>query len=180
VGTLADSALLAACGLSLLAAVSDARSGTIPNVLTLPGLAAGVLLGALDGGVWGLAHALSGALLSFLVPYTLFRLSSGTAIGGGDVKLLAALGALLGPRRGLEVELGALALLLGFSLLWLTWRGQLSAALARAFWLSLGRALPRPWRRSVAPESLLGLRMGPFIGVATWSAAALSRAAPWS
>jgi prepilin peptidase CpaA len=174
VSTIADVAVLVACGASLAAAVTDARSATIPNRLTLPALGIGVALGALDAGVWGLGQALAGATLSFFVPYALFRGSRGTAIGGGDVKLLAALGALLGPRRGLEVELAALVLLLCFGLLWLTWRGQLCAALARAFWLSLGRLLPPRWRRDVAADSLIALRMGPAICVATWSAALIS------
>jgi prepilin peptidase CpaA len=178
---IADLALVAACGLSLAAAVSDARSGTIPNRLTLPGLALGLVLGALGDGGWGFGAALCGAALSFLAPYLVFRGSRGVAIGGGDVKLFAALGALLGPRRGLEVELAALGLLVGFSLLLLTWRGRLLSTFARAFWLSIGRALPRRWRREVPHDALLSLRMGPAICLATWGAAlagALSLAGP--
>lgn len=167
---IADLALWAACGLSLAAAFTDARSGTIPNRLTLPGLGLGLALGALGGGAWGLGSALLGAALCFLAPYVVFRGSRGVAIGGGDVKLLSALGALLGPRRGLEVELAALALLVGFSLLWLTWRGRLLATFARAFWLSVGRVLPRRWRREVPEDALLALRMGPAICLATWGA----------
>jgi prepilin peptidase CpaA len=180
VATFAGVSLLVACGLSLATAITDARSGTMPNVLTLPALGLGVVAGALDAGTWGLGQALLGAALSFLVPYVLFRMSAGLAIGGGDVKLFAALGALLGPRRGLEVELTALGLLLGFSLLLLTWRGQLAAAFGRAFWLSLGRLLPRRWRRDVAQDSLVALRMGPVICIATWGAVAASVAALWS
>lgn len=171
---IADLALVAACGLSLAAAFTDARSGRIPNTLTLPGLALGLGLGVLMDGGWGFGEALLGAALSFLAPYLVFRGSRGVAIGGGDVKLFAALGALLGPRRGLEVELAALGLLLGFSLLLLTWRGHLSSTLARAFWLSLGRALPQRWRREVPLDALHALRMGPAICVATWTAALAS------
>jgi prepilin peptidase CpaA len=178
VGTFTDPTCLAACGLSLLAAVTDARSGTIPNTLTLPALALGPILGALDAGLLGIGQALLGAVLSMLAPYVLFRTSRGTAIGGGDVKLLAALGALLGARRGLEVQLAALLLLLGYGLLVLTWRGQLCATFARAFWRSLGRALPARWRRDVAADSLLALRMGPAICAATWLALA-ARAGVW-
>ena len=43
-----------------------------------------------------------------------------------------------------------------------------------AFWLSLGRALPRRWRREVAHDSLMALRMGPAICLATWGAALAS------
>lgn len=176
--TASDLALGAACALSLAAAVTDARSGTIPNWITLPGCALGLLLGALDG-VWGLGAALLGAALSFFAPYVVFRGSRGVAIGGGDVKLFAALGALLGPRRGLEVELAALALLVGFSLLWLAWRGRLGATLLRAFWLSFGRLLPQRWQRAVPSDSLLALRMGPAICIATWGAAFTAMAPLW-
>jgi len=84
----------------LVAAWSDHRHGRIPNALTLPALAAGLVLGSP-----------AGALVSAGLPLLLFGRGK---VGGGDVKLFAALGALLGVRLGLTVEalalLGALAM----------------------------------------------------------------------
>ena len=76
------------------AAATDARSGLIPNWITLPPLLAALVLHFVTQGAGGLALSLAGALVCGLVPYLLFR--QGT-MGGGDVKLLAALGALGGP-----------------------------------------------------------------------------------
>src|SRR5512139_2838796 len=98
--------LALACAATLSAAWTDAKTGRIPNWLTLPLLPVGLAFGVLDGGLLGLGSAALGCMLCFAIPYGLLHFSRGTAIGGGDVKLFAALGALLGPRAGLEVELG--------------------------------------------------------------------------
>ena len=79
--------------LGLVASLEDLRRSTIPNWLTAAGTLAGIVCGVSMG--WrGLAVALGGALLGFalMLPLHLW----GT-LGGGDVKLMAAFGALLGP-----------------------------------------------------------------------------------
>src|SRR4051794_35153493 len=118
---LSELPLVLACAATLVAAWSDAKTGRIPNLLTLPLLPLGLGLGALEGGLVGFGSAVLGCLLCFAVPYGLLRCSRGKAIGGGDVKLFASLGALLGPNAGLEVELSSLMLLAAFALLALTW-----------------------------------------------------------
>lgn len=164
-----------ACAASLASAWTDAKTGRIPNLLTLPLLPAGLVLGLVQGGLLGLGTAALGCVVCFAVPYGLLHFSRGTAIGGGDVKLFAGLGALLGPRAGLEVELGSLVLLAVFALLALTWRGQLWALLVRTCWLAINWALPVARRRTVQPEMLMTMRMGPAICVATWCFATLER-----
>jgi prepilin peptidase CpaA len=165
--------LVLACAATLVAAATDAKTGRIPNLLTLPLLPVGLGLGALEGGFVGLGSAVLGCLLCFAVPYALLRFSRGTAIGGGDVKLFAALGALLGPHAGLQVELSSLILLAVFAVLALTWRGQLWALLKRTGWLVLNGVLPKARRRPLEPELLMTMRMGPAICVATWGFATL-------
>jgi len=170
---LSELPLVLACAATLFAAWTDTRTGRIPNLSTLPLLPVGLALGAVQGGFIGFGSAVLGCLLCFAVPYALLRFSRGTAIGGGDVKLFAALGALLGPHAGLEVELSSLILLAVFALLALSWRGQSWALLERTGWLLLNGLLPKARRRPVEREMLMTMRMGPAICVATWGLATL-------
>lgn len=87
-----------------LAAVADARSGRIPNALTLPlvGLAPLVQLSA--NGLGGLLSSVLGTVLCAVPPLFLFLRN---AMGGGDLKLFCGIGAALGPFRGLELQLTA-------------------------------------------------------------------------
>jgi prepilin peptidase CpaA len=82
---------------ALLAATAgwtDWRSRRIPNWLTLPGLLLGIGLNSLARGWPGTKDALLGAALglALLLPFALLR-----GIGMGDLKLVVALGAFLGP-----------------------------------------------------------------------------------
>jgi prepilin peptidase CpaA len=94
-----------------VAAVHDAKSGHIPNWLVGLGLALGaggsIAALALSDVFEALARTGSAAL-GFVacgaVPLLLFRLK---ALGGGDVKLLATVGAQLGPLLGLELSFAA-------------------------------------------------------------------------
>lgn len=80
-----------AMGLALVAALFDVRTARIPNVLTLGGAAAGLVWHmAADGRVGASASGWLVGLLIFLPIYLL------GAMGAGDVKLMAALGAWIG------------------------------------------------------------------------------------
>lgn len=98
--------------LATLAAWSDIRTRRIPNALTFTGFAVALALRAL-GGIDEVTAGLLGALLAFGLSLPLF-LARG--LGAGDVKLLTACGAFLGPRRLLSAVLitalagGAMAL----------------------------------------------------------------------
>ena len=76
------------------AAVIDLRTRRIPNILTATLAAIGIGLAAAGFGRVGLGASLLGCLLglAFMMPGHIFG-----ATGAGDVKLLAAAGALLGP-----------------------------------------------------------------------------------
>lgn len=84
-----------ATALSLAACVVDVRTRRIPNVLTLGAALAGLLVQIALHGSDGALAAASGWLVGALLFLPLFALGG---MGGGDVKLLAALGAWLGPR----------------------------------------------------------------------------------
>ena len=93
-------------GASLAAALFDIRSRRIPNLLTFPVLAAGLIYATVAGGWLGLADALSACILLAL-PYVYLFLYAGG--GAGDAKLMAALGAWLGVVNGL-IALASVAL----------------------------------------------------------------------
>lgn len=77
-----------------LAAAIDLRTRRVPNVVTMSLAAAGVLIAFAGLGRVGLVASLLGLVLGFalMLPGHLFG-----ATGLGDVKLFAAVGALLGP-----------------------------------------------------------------------------------
>jgi prepilin peptidase CpaA len=82
-------------GLFLVAAgASDIRSRRLPNWLMGLGALAGALACGLGAGWLGLLSAVLGALVGVLLLFAPFSLR---AVGGGDVKLLGAIGAFLGP-----------------------------------------------------------------------------------
>ncbi len=79
--------------LTLLAMYTDYRWHVIKNVITLPAIVLGLALNLAGGGWQGLLHACLGLLVGgglMMIPFAIGKM------GGGDVKLMAALGALLG------------------------------------------------------------------------------------
>ena len=93
-------------------AATDARTYIIPDEFTLGGLAIGLLLAALPGGIT-LVQALIGAAVGFGVLYATAMLGEWwlkkPAMGGGDIKMMAMVGAFLGPVGAvLTIFLGAL------------------------------------------------------------------------
>jgi prepilin peptidase CpaA len=80
-------------GALAVAAVIDARYRRIPNWLTFGLLIAGLVRAAMLGSqIFG--HAMLGMLVGAAIPLILYIIS---AVGGGDVKLFAAIGAWVGP-----------------------------------------------------------------------------------
>ncbi len=94
--------LLIAVVLAVVAAIMDLRQHRIPNWLTYPGIVLGFgCRGALLG--WkGLASALAGCLLAGGVMFLFFMVR---AMGAGDVKIMAAIGAFVGPENAVAVLL---------------------------------------------------------------------------
>lgn len=102
--TLIQTAVLVFAG---AACVTDLKDGRIPNALTFGAIAlAFVVHVALPQG-GGFAHVMGGMLVGLAVFFPFFALGG---MGAGDVKLMAAIGAWLGPMLALLTALyGAIA-----------------------------------------------------------------------
>lgn len=77
-----------------VAVITDLLWRRIPNLLTLPALGFAIILRIAFQGWVGLGLALAGA---FLAPTLLLIMHGGKGLGMGDLKLAAAVGAILGP-----------------------------------------------------------------------------------
>lgn len=79
--------------LLVLCSYEDIKNKIIPNKYTIPALIAGLVLMTISGGFVGLKESFFGFLLGFVVFLIPFLFGS---MGAGDVKLMAAIGALKG------------------------------------------------------------------------------------
>ncbi|UJR83801.1 A24 family peptidase [Sandaracinus amylolyticus] len=151
-------AAIAATLVAALGAWTDARTGRIPNAITLPALGLALIAHGIAGGADALLTAALGTVAAGLVPYLLFRKG---AMGGGDVKLFAALGAMLGPSAGVEAQWWAFVV------------GMLYVLGRQAYEGTLGRMLMRTARVAVRAvvrsdeeredETRTSVRLGPAI-----------------
>lgn len=91
--------------LAVLAGWNDWRSRKIPNWLTVPAAALGILANTLAMGWAGTKTSLLGLGLglALLLPFVLVR-----SLGAGDWKLVGAVGAFVGPRNLLAVLFAAI------------------------------------------------------------------------
>lgn len=77
-----------------VATITDLRSRRIPNWLVLPFLVTGIAVSGWQFGWHGVGQSLEGAGLGLLAFGVLFLMGG---MGAGDVKLMAAIGAWIGP-----------------------------------------------------------------------------------
>jgi len=150
---------------SVAAAVIDARSGRIPNWLSLPAAVFGLVVHGAGYGATALGFSFLGLIVTGFVPWALYQGSQGQAIGGGDVKLAAAVGALCGPAQGLEIEFAALLALAFLALVRVTYDGKLRRVLCNVLCLISNPFRPRARRKPIVPENLTEMRMGPGIAL---------------
>lgn len=168
------------CGLLLFTAVCgalDYRTGHIPNRV----VAAGAVLGltahlavhaallraptqALSEVLWSAAANIClGILVCGFVPLLLFRVN---AMGGGDVKLLAACGVWVGPVIGLQMEMYAFIVAALYAPARLAYQGELFRLLGNSVALIKNPFLPKTQRKDVPQALLTELRFGPAVFVA--------------
>ena len=79
--------------LAIIITYYDVRYRRIPNVFVLATLVSGLMINAFFGGFDGVLSSLGGCALAF---FLMFMMHIFGAMGAGDVKLFAAIGAVLG------------------------------------------------------------------------------------
>jgi prepilin peptidase CpaA len=160
--------LVVALLVTTVAAIYDVRSWRIPNWLSLGTLAAapvghfifGAATRGVHAGLVGAGWSLAGAVLCGFVPWLCWR--AGT-FGGGDVKLLAAVGALCLPKLGVAIEFDAMIVGAVFAFGRLAWNGRLLHTLGASALLAVNPLLPKSKRRAPSVEEMTPMRFGPAI-----------------
>jgi len=141
-GPLLASRLVFGCALIVLFAI-DLEHHLLPNVITLPGIAIGLLLSVINPPGWKsslLGVAVGGGVL-FLIAEGYYRIRHEEGLGMGDVKMLAMIGAFLGwPLMLLSLMIASLAgSIIGVALI-ATGRGTMKYALPFGTFLAIGAA----------------------------------------
>jgi len=95
--------LFDATAVAIAGAVVDVQQHRIPNWLTYPAIGAGVLLRGYYFGWHGVLTAIGGCLLAGGIVFLFYAVR---AMGAGDLKLMAALGAIVGLHHIVYVLLG--------------------------------------------------------------------------
>jgi prepilin peptidase CpaA len=163
----AHRSLVVAMAVAAVAAWFDWRRGEIPNWLTYgalvlgPFLHAGRMLSArqpmevalIEGG-----YSIAGAFVCSIVPLILYKQG---AIGGGDLKLLAAIGALLQTMNGVEAQLYGFFAAALIAPARLAYEGKLLSTLKNAFTILANMFRPKTRQEPVAESTLSWFRLGP-------------------
>jgi prepilin peptidase CpaA len=161
---------------SLLAAAVavDTLTRRIPNKLTMPAAAAALLFHTIHGGAHGLWFSALGLLAGFGLMWLPFVLGG---LGGGDLKLMAAVGALKGAMFALNTFLfaaiagGIIALAVAAS------RGRLKMTFRNIRNILIGFALKTEIRRTTCQES--GGDAFPYAAAIAAGAGAAAFLGPW-
>ncbi len=135
-----DAREFAVLAIGVLACWYDLRTRRLPNFLTLGGAAVGFLHAIYAGGIWGGTSSLLGwgVGLALFLPFFALR-----GLGAGDVKLLACMGAWLGPATTVWAALYSAMAGGVFALVVALFTGYLGTALRNVsflwtFWQTVG------------------------------------------
>lgn len=164
--------LISAAIVALAGAVIDFRTGHIPNGLTLgawgAALAAHLAHGGWQAGLAGAlgesGRALFGSLACAAIPLLMYAKGG---MGGGDVKLFAAIGAMVLPLAGLEAQTYTFVAALFLAPARLAYDGVLFRTLRNTLSILLNPLRREEARAPVPDELKTWFRLGPsiFLGV---------------
>jgi prepilin peptidase CpaA len=175
--------LLTVLIVTAVAGYIDLRTGKIPNQVVLVGFVVGVLMHLFvhqrqahpeSLAEWGdpLLSIVVGVVACALVPVLLFYTG---AMGGGDAKLLAVVGATLGPLVGLQVEFYAFIAIALYAPIQMAYQGRILRLLTNVATLGMNPFRAKDKRRPIPQELMTKLRFGP----AVFAAAALVSLLRW-
>ena len=155
----------------LRATLIDVVKHRIPNALVAPAIAVALLLQTQAAGVSGLLMALAGLGVGLALPMPLYAMR---VMGAGDVKLLGAAGAFLGPHGALIAGLMTLVAGAVLGVVYIAWhfvRRVLARTLPKIF-ARRSKAAAEPCADEI-PVTKRGLPYAPAIAtgaaIAAWS-----------
>lgn len=171
--------LIAAIVVTAIGAFTDYREGIIPNWLSLGALVLAPLAHGMHGymvsgpkeGAWYAIFSLLGAVICGAIPMFLYSIGAGR---GGDVKLLAAVGALCRPTIGIEAVFYSFAAAAIYSMARLAYEGKLLRTLANSAAIAFNPFLPKARRREPPKQVLTWTRLGPSVLAGTVVAVVLN------
>jgi prepilin peptidase CpaA len=160
--------MVAAVVVSAVAAAWDWKTGRIPNWLTYGAILVGVVGHSVYGwavantkvGLYEGAVATCGMLFCSIAPAALYWKG---AMGGGDVKLFAAVGALCQPMLGIEAQVYALLTAAIMAPARLAYEGKLFRVFGATMSVLLNPFRSEKNRRPVPEEARTWFRLGPSV-----------------
>jgi len=166
-----------------VAAWTDFRKGIIPNWLSLGGLGLGIVMHAVVGFsvdgpktmLYGALFSVAGALACGLVPLLLYMAGGGR---GGDVKLLAAVGAICRTQVGVEAVFYGFLVAAVFAGARLAYEGKLLRTFGNILVIVANPFLPKDRRRVLSTDAMTWTRLGPSVFVGTAVAVLLNWRVP--
>jgi prepilin peptidase CpaA len=141
---------------TVVSAIGDVVKGKIFNLVTYPAIVGGIALQLAQHGTGGLTSSLQGLAVCVLPALPLFLLGG---LAGGDVKLLAVVGAVAGWPTAAETLLLTCVFAGLIALGELAWHGRLFATSWRALRVAVGLVVRR-WRPPAATTPPLSVRFG--------------------
>ena len=121
-------------GLLAWAAMLDLKTRKIPNWLTFSLIGVGLVISLLPVGLITPAQAVVGFFAGLALPFVLFAIG---ALGAGDVKLMAGIGACLGAKAAVAIFIAAMVVALVIVIGQATVQGTLMALLKNSALLVL-------------------------------------------
>ena len=136
--------------LLLVCLYTDLKRSIIPNVLSLGGLVFGMAYYAVMERWSGLLFSFGGAMVGFLVMLALYVFG---ALGAGDVKLFAAIGALMGIEFVLYTAMYSIVFAGFFGFFYLLLRGDGLIRIKHAGTMLISILTLKQWKQLYSPSS---------------------------